>query len=118
MPPLPRIVWIAVAAVGLLVLALCGATAYAMLREATRRRLATWPGARIVALLAAAAVPWLIVWRAPIALEVRIHGLGPLLGWLAVALLAFALLVLLPLAAVLGSIAWWAGRRRSRTEAI
>jgi hypothetical protein len=35
-----------------------------------------------------------------------------LLGWLALALLAFGLLVLLPLAAVLSVGVWWTARRR------
>jgi hypothetical protein len=114
MPQLPLVAWLAVAGVFLLLLGLCVATAHAVLRAAARGRVAGWPGARILALLGAAAVPWLVVWLAPIRIEAEIEGVGPLVGWLLVALLAFALLVLLPLAAFLSAVVWSAGRRRRR----
>ena len=57
-------------------------------------------------------LPWLVVWLAPLRIEVSIHGLGALLGWLLLALLAFALLVLLPLGALLSGVVWWAAWRR------
>src|SRR5215218_7874285 len=101
MPQLPPRIWIGVAAVGLLVLGLCAVTTYAMLRAATRRRVTRWPVGWILALVGSAVVPWLVVRLAPIAIALKIHGIVPLLGWLLLALVAFALLVLLPLAALL-----------------
>ena len=112
MPQLPAAVWFAVAGAVLLLLALCIATAYAILRASSRRRVTQWPVGRLLGLVIGAAAPWLIVWLAPIRLEVAIHGVGPLLGWLLVALLAFALLVLLPLAALLCVIVWGLAHRR------
>jgi len=112
MPQLPAAVWFAVAGAVLLLLALCIATAYAILRASTRRRVTQWPVGRLLGLVIGATVPWLIVWLAPIRLEVAIHGIGPLLAWLLVALLAFVLLVLLPLAALLCVIVWEIARRR------
>jgi hypothetical protein len=55
-------------------------------------------------------VPWLVVWLAPIRLSASIHGIVQLVGLVLVALVVFALLVLLPLAAVLCSVTWWIGR--------
>ena len=110
MKSLPPAVWIAVAGAVLVLLGLCGATAYGVLRARTRSRITRWPGARILILLAASAVPWLVVWLAPIRVSVDIHGIAALIGWVLVALIVFALLVLLPLAAVLCSAAWWIGR--------
>jgi len=114
MPQLPLVVWLAIAGVALVLVGLCAATAYAVLRATARRLVAHWPASRIVALVGAAAVPWLVVWLAPIRVVVSIHGVGPLIGWTVVALLAFALLVLLPLAALLSGAVWWAGRSRHR----
>ena len=113
-PQLPPAVWIAAAGVMLLLLGLCAATAYAVLRAAGRRRVARWPAGYVLGLGVAALLPWLVVWFVPLRIEVSIHGLGPLLGWLLVALLAFALLVLLPLGALLSGVAWWVARRRRR----
>ena len=110
MTSLPPVVWIAVVGAALLLLGLCGATAYVVLRASARSRIAHWPRARILILLVAAAVPWLVVWRAPISVSVSIHGMAALIGWILVALVVFALLVLLPLAAVLCSVAWWMGQ--------
>jgi len=108
---LPPVVWISVAGALLVLLGLCGATAYGVLRASSRSRIARWRRARILMLLAAAAVPWLVVWLAPMRLSVDIHGIAALIGWILVALVIFALLVLLPLAAVLCSIVWWIGHR-------
>ena len=112
MTPLPLVVWLVVAGVGLLLLGLCGATAYTVLRAATRRRVATWPALWICGLAGAALVPWLVVWLAPIRIVVDIHSPGSLLGWLLLALGTFALLVLLPLVALLSGGIWWTARRR------
>ena len=106
MPQLPLAVWLAVVGSVLLLLGCSAATAYAVLRANTRRRVAQWRGRSLVGLVGAAVLPWLIVWRAPIRLTLSIHGLGPLLGWLLLALLAFALLVLLPLATLLCVVVW------------
>jgi hypothetical protein len=114
MPQLPLVVWLAVAAVALLLVGLCVATAYAVLRAPARRRVARWPASRILVLAGAAALPWLVAWFAPIRVVVNIHSVGPLIGWTALALLAFALLVLLPLAALLSGAVWWVGRRQRR----
>ena len=112
MPQLPLAVWLAVTGAVALLLALCAGTAYSILRAAVRRRVAQWPARRVVMLAGAAAVPWLIVWLAPIGIEVAIHGVGALLAWLLAALVTFALLVLLPLAALLCAIVWGLARRR------
>jgi len=112
MPTLPFAVWLAAAGLGLLLLGLCAVTAHAVLRAAGRRRIARWPPRRVLGLAGAALLPWLVVWLAPLRIEANIHGVGPLLGWLLLALLAFALLVLLPLAALLSGVVWWAARRR------
>ena len=106
MPQLPLTVWLAVVGSVLLLLACCAATAYAVLRASARRRVARWPVGSLLSLAGAVALPWLIVWRAPIHLALNIHGVGPLLGWLLLALLAFALLMLLPLATLLCGVVW------------
>ena len=111
MPQLPIAVWFAVAGAVLLLLALCVGTTYAIVRASARQRVAQWPAWRLLALVGAATVPWLFVWLAPISFEVAIHGVGPLLAWLLAALLAFGLLVLLPLAALLCVIVWGIARR-------
>ena len=112
---LPLVAWLAVAALALLLLALCAATAWAVLRARARARVAAWPARRLLALVVAAVVPWLVVWLAPIRIQASIRGIGPLIGWLLVALLAFALLVLLPLAALLCGVVWCVGSiRRAR----
>jgi hypothetical protein len=63
-------------------------------------------------LVVIAVIPWLVVWLAPITISVNIHTLPVLIGWLALTLLAFGVLVLLPLAAVLVVGVWWVARRR------
>jgi len=111
-PQLPLKVWLLVAGGVLLLLGLCVGTAYVVLRAKSRQRIARWPAARLLALVVAAVVPWLVVWLAPIHLGGEIHSVGALLGLLLVALLAFALLVLLPLATLLCTIVWGIARRR------
>jgi hypothetical protein len=111
-PKLPAAVWFAVAGAVVLLLSLCVGTAYTILRASARQRVARWSAVRLLALAGAATVPWLVVWLAPIHFEVAIHGVGPLLGWALVALLAFALLVLLPLAALVCAIVWGLARGR------
>jgi hypothetical protein len=95
-----------------LLLGLCAATVHTVLRTSARLRVARWPAPRIAGLAGAAALPWLVVWLAPIKVVVNIHGVVSLVGWLLLALLAFALLVLLPLAAVLSVVVWWRARHR------
>jgi len=108
----PSIVWGLGAVAGLVLVGLCVATAYALLRGRTRALVAKWPVARIATLVLTAAIPWLVVWLAPIRISVDVHTLPALIGWLAVALLAFGVLVLLPLAAVLAAGVWLAAHRR------
>jgi len=112
MPPLPLIAWIAVAAAALVLCALCALTIHAVLRPAVRARVEHWSARRVLACVAVAMSPWLVVWLAPIRLDVAIHGILPLLGWLLGALLVFALLVLLPLATVVSGVIWSSRRRR------
>jgi len=69
----------------------------------------------MLALTVTAAMPWLVVRLAPINIEVNIHGKLQLAGWILAALSAFALLVLLPIAAILTVLVWWTERRRRRT---
>ena len=109
---MPPIVWGLAAVAGLLLAGLCVATGYVILRARTRAHVAQWSVARIAALVVTAAIPWLIVWLAPINISVNIHSLPMLIGWLVMALLAFGALVLLPLAAVLAAGAWMTARRR------
>jgi hypothetical protein len=113
MSQLPPVVWLVAALMALLLLALCAATIHAVLRPAARRRIASWPVSRILMLIAAAAIPWLIVSLAPITIRVSINGLIQLVGWLCLALLAFATLVLLPLAALVSAVIWGRARRRA-----
>jgi hypothetical protein len=110
---LPPIIWLIATGVALLLLALCGFTVYAVLRARIRQRVAAWPAWRILALGAAAIAPWLVVWLAPLHIEVNINGLLQLLGWSLLALGAFALLVLLPIVALV-SAGIWATARRSK----
>jgi hypothetical protein len=112
MPTLPPVVWIAAAVAVIVLLALCGATAYVVLRAPVRHRIVGWRGGAILALLVAAAVPWLVVRLAPITVALKIHGIWQLLGWLILGLGAFVLLVLAPIAAVLAGVVWLVGRRR------
>jgi hypothetical protein len=113
MPPLPPAVWAIVAAVALPLVALCIATVYVLLRPATRRRVARWPLAGVLIFIGAAAIPWLTVWLAPITIKASIHGALELIGWLFLALLAFAMLVLLPLAALASAVVWARARSGS-----
>ena len=111
MPHLPPVVWVIAAAVALLLFALCVATVYALLRPSMRRRTARWPLTGMLIFIGAAVIPWMTVWLAPISIRVSIHGALELVGWLFLALLAFAMLVLLPLAALVSLVIW--GRARS-----
>lgn len=112
MSQLPLKVWLLVAGAALLLLGLCVGTGYAVLRPSARLRIARWSTARLIGLVVAAVVPWLIVWLAPIHLGGEIHSVVALLGLVLVALLAFALLVLLPLATLLCAVVWGIARRR------
>jgi hypothetical protein len=96
----------------LVLCALCAGVLAAVLCARGRQRIACWPAAFLLELVALAFVPWLVVIFAPITIGVSIHGLLPLIAWILVALLAFGLLVLLPLAALTSSLVWWAARRR------
>jgi hypothetical protein len=108
----PPIVWGLGAVAGLILAGFCAATGYVVLRARTRASIAQWSVAQIATIVATAAVPWLVVWLAPIAITVSIHTLPALIGWLALALLAFGMLVLLPLAAVLAVGVWCVAHRR------
>jgi hypothetical protein len=112
MPHLPIVVWLIAGCVALLVVGLCATTAHLALRAPSRRRVARWSGWRMLVICAAAAVPWMVVWLAPIHVVVNIHGTVRLIGWLLLALAAFALFVLLPMAAMLAAIVWLMARRR------
>lgn len=110
---MPRSILLLAVGVGVLLIGLCVISAYAVLRAGARQRVAAWPPAWILGIGAAAVVPWLVVWLAPIRIVVNFEGLGPLLGWLLIALVAFALLVLLPLVALLCAATWWTARRHT-----
>jgi hypothetical protein len=114
-PKLPWTVWLAVAAAVAILLALSAASAYAVLRPSARLRVSRWPAWRVVGLFGVAVLPWLVVWLAPLHFEISIHGVGQLLGWLLLALLAFALLVLLPLVSLLCAAVWGISRGRRGT---
>src|SRR3954464_14169790 len=112
MGQLPPTVWVAIIVVALVLCALCAGILLAVVRPRARQRIARWPATFLLELVALAIVPWLVVLFAPVTIRVSIHGLLPLIGWIFLALLAFALLVLLPLAAVASSLVWWLARRR------
>jgi hypothetical protein len=113
---MPPIVWGLGAAAGLFLAGLCVATGYAILRAGTRVRVARWSVARIAALAAVAAVPWLVVWLAPINIAMTIQTVPVLIGWLALALITFGVLVLLPLVALLAGGVWLTAHRRRRAD--
>lgn len=115
MPQLPPIVWLAIAGLAGLLITLCVLTAVIALRIA-RTRWAHWPTRKIFALLLAAALPWLVVWLAPLRISANINGTLQLIAWLLAALFVFALLVLLPLTALTTSVIWWRARRRRGTS--
>jgi hypothetical protein len=112
----PPIVWGLGAVAGLVLAGLCVATGYAVLRARTRAVITRWSIARIAALVVTAAVPWLVVWLAPINISVNIRSLPVLIAWLALGLLAFGVLVLLPLAAVLTAGVWLPARRQGAAK--
>ena len=113
---MPPIVWGLGAVAGLVLAGLCVATGYAVLRASTRAVITRWSIARIAALVVTAAVPWLVVWLAPINISVNIRSLPVLIAWLALGLLAFGVLVLLPLAAVLTAGVWLTARRQGAAK--
>ena len=106
MPQLPLAIWFFLAGTVLLLLGLCVVTAYAVLRASARRRVSQWPIGWLLGLVAAAVLPWLVVWLAPIKLVINAHSVAALVGWLLLGLLAFVVLVLLPLAALLCAVVW------------
>ena len=109
---MPPILWGLAAVAGLVLAGLCVATGYAILRARTRVRIAKWSVAQIAAAVVIAAAPWLVVRLAPINISVNIHTVPALIGWGALTLLAFGVLVLLPLAAVLTAGVWLTARRQ------
>ena len=114
MSQLPPALRLAAAAIALVLVAACVATCVAVLRSPSRRRVARWSARQMAALVVAGVVPWLVVWLAPIRIVVNIRTTGALVGWLLLAALAFAALVLLPIAALLAGGVWWAARRGPR----
>jgi hypothetical protein len=115
MPQSSLVMWVGIA-VALVLLALCGATTYATLRRPARTRIVHWPARRLLGVCVLAVLPWLVVWlralRGVNNISVSVNGTGSLIGWLVVALIAFALLILLPLAAMLALLVWSAARIR------
>lgn len=110
MPKLPPVVWLVIAAVVVLLVALSVITVVVMLRSAVRARVAAWPFRVLLLLLAAATTPWLVVWLAPLTIKVSISGTLALIGWLSLALLVFVVLVPVPLAAITAAAIWWKAR--------
>jgi hypothetical protein len=111
---LPPAAWVTAAVIAIILCALCVLTVYSVLRRSSRARLARWPLLWVLALIVTAAMPWLVVRLAPINIELNVHGTLQLAGWILVALIAFALLVLLPIAATLTALVWWVEWRRRR----
>jgi len=111
MPQSSLVTWVG-SAVALLLLALCGATIYAILREPARTRIVRWPATRLIGVCVLAGMPWLVVWLRVKQISVSVNGVGPFIGWLLVGLLVFAVLILLPLAALLALLVWSAARIR------
>lgn len=114
MSHLPPVVWLVIGIVVLVMVGLCVATAYAILRA--RAKIARCPASRLIVLGVAAIVPWLVVWLVPIAISVNIHGAIQATSWLILILLVFALLVLLPVAVVTSGVVWWKESRRPITD--
>ena len=112
---MPPILWGLAAVAGLVLAGLCVATGYAILRARTRVRIAKWSVAQVGAAVGIAAAPWLVVRLAPINISVNIHTVPALIGWVALTLLAFGVLVLLPLAALLAGGLWLTARGRGGT---
>ena len=110
----PSLIGPVTAGVALLLVAPTAATCYAVLRAPARTIVSGWTARRVLALCIAAAVPWLLVWRVPYSFVISAHSIPELLGWIVVALLVFAILVLLPLAALLSAIVWLIAQRRER----
>jgi hypothetical protein len=117
MGQLPPAIWATIVVALLVAGLLAGGTVAAVVRAPARRRITGWPATRLLALLVAAIVPWLIVVFAPLTIRVSIHGVVSLIGWIVLVLLVFALLVLLPLAVVASGVVWWAAWRRRRANA-
>lgn len=111
MPQSSLVTWVG-SAIALLLAALCAATAYATLRRSARTRIAGWPATRLIGICILAAVPWLFVWLKSGHFSVSVNGVGPFIGWLIVGLLAFALLILLPLFGALALLVWSTARIR------
>jgi hypothetical protein len=111
-PRLPGPIWIAVAGVLLVMLTSVVATTYLVLRAPSRARIREWPRRCVLACVVAAAVPWLVIRLSPISIDVSIHSLGPLLAWLLLALMAFAVTVLAPLGALLAVLVWLGANHR------
>lgn len=93
-----------------LVVALCGGTAYATLRAPMRGRIIRLSPKTMAILCMLAALPWLIVHFALKHFSISVHSTGDLIGVLALALLAFTLLVLLPLVVTLCILVWMFAR--------
>jgi hypothetical protein len=115
MPALPLSVWLGIGTLLVVLAALCAGTLFAVLRPTVRKRVAAWPGSRIVLLLVVAAAPWLAVKFLPITIKASIHGFVLPVLWSLAVLCAFALLVLLPIAAVACTLVWGLAWRASRT---
>src|SRR5690242_10604046 len=58
---LPPVIRIAAIVALVVLLGLCGATAYVVLRASARERIASWSGTWVITLLVAAIVPWLVI---------------------------------------------------------
>lgn len=94
----------------MLLVALCCATAYVTLRRSTRARIARLSPKTVLCLCALAALPWVIIHFGMKHIAVSAHSSAELIGLFALALLAFALLVLLPLAVAISILVWMFAR--------
>jgi hypothetical protein len=110
----PPAAWVTAAVIAIILCALCVLTVHSVLRRSSRARLAQWPMLWVLALIVIAVMPWIVVRVAPISIEVNIRGALQLAGWILAALIAFALLVLLPIAALVAALVWWTEWRRRR----
>ncbi len=115
---LPPIVIFVLTLTVLVLLALCAAAVYVALRVVRRFGVAQWPIWRVLVLVAAAGLPWFVVVFAPISIGIDTHSIGPLLGWVLIALVVFALLVPFPLCVLVLAVKWCSGwiKRRSLSE--
>ncbi|HEX5829679.1 MAG TPA: hypothetical protein VFY16_01785 [Gemmatimonadaceae bacterium] len=111
MTDLPAGVVVSGGAAALLLLALLGGTVVGVLRTRNRARIARLDGVRLALFVVLSALPWIYVVVVDMTITLNVVGVWELAGWIVVLLVVYALLVLLPVAAVLATVVWLLARR-------